>query len=115
VLQKKSDKNSPMEKAFSELEQLGPSDLIAYINDCIQHDFNKLVQLLYRIDVSEEKLKYILQLNPNEDAAKLIAAVIVERLAATKAARASFSSTNKIDQTTAENNGPQDEDDLERL
>ena len=51
-----------MEKAFSELEQLGPSDLIAYINDCIQHDFNKLVQLLYRIDVSEEKLKYILQL-----------------------------------------------------
>ena len=104
-----------MEKVLYEIEQLGPSDLIAYINDCIQHDFNKLVQLLYRIDVSEEKLKYILQLNPNEDAAKLIAAVIVERLAATKAARASFSTTNKIDQTTAENNGPQDEDDLERF
>ena len=52
-----------MEKTFSELEQLGPNDLITYINDCIQHDFNKLVQLLYRIDVSEEKLKYILQLN----------------------------------------------------
>ena len=103
-----------MEKTFSELEQLGPSDLMAYINDCIQHDFNKLVQLLYRIDVSEEKLKYILQLNPNEDAAKLIAAVIVERLAATKAARASFSATNKIDQTTTENNA-HDEEDLERL
>ena len=103
-----------MEKAFSELEQLGPSDLMAYINDCIQHDFNKLVQLLYRIDVSEEKLKYILQLNPNEYAAKLIAAVIVERLAATKAARASFSATNKIDQTTTENNA-HDEEDLERL
>ena len=101
-----------MEKTFSELEQLGPSDLIAFINDCIQHDFNKLVQLLYRIDVSEEKLKYILQLNPNEDAAKLIAAVIVERLAATKAARASFSTTNKID--SSENNDQHDED-LERL
>ena len=101
-----------MEKAFSELEQLGPSDLIAYINDCIQHDFNKLVQLLYRIDVSEEKLKYILQLNPNEDAAKLIAAVIIERLAATKAARASFSTTKKID--SSENNEQHDED-LERL
>jgi len=101
-----------MEKAFSELEQLGPSDLIAFINDCIQHDFNKLVQLLYRIDVSEEKLKYILQLNPNEDAAKLIAAVIIERLAATKAARASFSTTNKID--SSENNDQHDED-LERL
>ena len=79
-----------MENTLSELEQLGPSDLIAYINECIKHDFNKLVQLLYRIDVSEEKLKSILQLNPNEDAAKLIAAVIIERLAATKAARASL-------------------------
>ena len=101
-----------MENTLSELEQLGPSDLIAYINECIKHDFNKLVQLLYRIDVSEEKLKYILQLNPNEDAAKLIAAVIIERLAATKAARASFSTTNKID--SSENNEQHDED-LERL
>jgi hypothetical protein len=114
VSQKKSDKNNLMEKAFSELEQLGPSDLIAYINDCIQHDFNKLVQLLYRIDVSEEKLKYILQLNPNEDAAKLIAAVIVERLAATKAARARFSTTNKIDQPNTDKNKTDDED-LERF
>ena len=98
-----------MEKTFSELEQLGPSDLIAFINDCIQHDFNKLVQLLYRIDVSEEKLKYILQLNPNEDAAKLIAAVILERLAATKAARASFSEWGKIDQAASDKNGTNDE------
>ena len=75
-----------MEKTFSELEQLGPSDLIAFINDCIQHDFNKLVQLLYRIDVSEAKLKFILQAHPNEDAGKLIAAVVIERLAATKKA-----------------------------
>ena len=103
-----------MENTLSELEQLGPSDLIIYINDCIQHDFNKLVQLLYRIDVSEEKLKYILQLNPNEDAAKLIAAVIVERLAATKAARASFSTTNKIDQPASDKHETNDED-LERL
>jgi hypothetical protein len=103
-----------MEKTFSELEQLGPSDLIAFINECIQHDFNKLVQLLYRIDVSEEKLKYILQLNPNEDAAKLIAAVIIERLAATKAARASFSRTGKIDQPASDKNAEHDED-LERL
>jgi hypothetical protein len=103
-----------MEKTFSELEQLGPRDLIAFINDCIQHDFNKLVQLLYRIDVSEEKLKYILQLNPNEDAAKLIAAVIIERLAATKAARASFSTSGKIDQTASDKNEEHDED-LERF
>jgi hypothetical protein len=103
-----------MGKTFSELEQLGHSDLIANINDCIQHDFNKLVQLLYRIDVSEEKLKYILQLNPNEDAAKLIAAVILERLSATKAARARFSTTGKIDASATENNAHDDED-LERF
>ena len=94
-----------MEKALYEIEQLAPSDLIAYINDCINHDFNKLVQLLYRIDVAENKLKAILQSNPNEDAAKLIAAVIIERLAAPKEARARF---------TATNNTIEDED-LERL
>jgi len=103
-----------MEKALSEIEQLAPNDLIAYINECIQKDFNKLVQLLYRIDVSEAKLKSILQLNPNEDAAKLIAAVIVERLAATKAARARFSSTGKIDAPDTENNDQHDQD-LERF
>jgi Tfp pilus assembly protein PilF len=54
------------------------------------------VQLLYRIDVAENKLKTILQSNPNEDAAKLIAAVIIERLAATKEARARFAATNNI-------------------
>ena len=53
-------------------------------------------------------------MNPNEDAAKLIAAVIVERLAATKAARASFSTTNKIDASASENNTEHDED-LERF
>ncbi len=103
-----------MEKALNEIEQLTPNDLIAYINDCIKNDFNKLVQLLYRIDVSEEKLKSILQSHPNEDAAKLIATVIVERLAATKAARASFSMTGKIAQPDSENNAHDDEE-LERF
>ena len=103
-----------MEKALYEIEQLAPSDLIAYINDCINHDFNKLVQLLYRIDVSEQKLKTILQSHPNEDAARLIAAVIIERLAATKAARASFATNNKIEDSTA-NSNREDDEDLERL
>lgn len=103
-----------MEKNLHEIELLAPNDLIAYINDCIQHDFNKLVQLLYRIDVSEQKLKIILQSHPNEDAAKLIAEVIIERLAATKAARASFESVTKIDSSDSKNK-TQNEEDLERL
>jgi hypothetical protein len=107
-----------MEIALHEIEQLSPNDLIAYINDCINHDFNKLVQLLYRIDVSENKLKTILQSHPNEDAANLIAAVIIERLAATKAARASFATSNKIEDANRKNESNaavDEEDELERL
>lgn len=104
-----------MEIALHEIEALSPDNLIAYINDCINHDFNKLVQLLYRIDVSENKLKTILQSNPTEDAAKLIAAVIIERLAATKAARASFSSTNQIEGASTNNRSKEEDEELERL
>lgn len=83
-----------MEISLLELEKLSTSQLSDFVNECIKNDFSKLVQLLYRIDVSEQKLKTILQANPNEDAGKLIAAIIVERLAATKKARESFSNNN---------------------
>ena len=80
-----------MELSLLELEKLSTSQLEDFINECIKHDFSKLVQLLYRIDVSEQKLKTILQANPNEDAGKHIANLMLERLAATKKARESFS------------------------
>jgi hypothetical protein len=53
--------------------------LSEYINHLIQTNFEKLVSLLYRIDVSEAKLKYLLQQNPGEDAGKIIAGLIIER------------------------------------
>jgi len=80
-----------MEMNLLALEKLSSSDLEIIINDLIKEDFSKLVQMLYRIDVSEAKLKNILQANPNENAGKLIAEVVIERLAATKKARESFS------------------------
>jgi hypothetical protein len=86
------------------LEKLSTSDLENTINELIKNDFSKLVQLLYRIDVSEAKLKNILQTHPNEDAGKLIAQVVLERLVATKKARESFSTSS-----------PKIEDDAERL
>jgi len=78
------------------LEKLSTLELETLINDLIKEDFSKLVQLLYRIDVSEVKLKNILKEHPNEDAGKLMAKIVIERLAATKKARESFStkSTN---------------------
>lgn len=87
-----------------ELEKLSTTQLEDFINECIKSDFSRLVQLLYRIDVSEQKLKTILQANPNEDAGKLIAAVIIERLAATKKARESFANKRTTIQTIENDN-----------
>ena len=53
--------------------------LAARLNTMIMDDFNGLVQLLYRIDVSEPKLKKILRENASTDAGVLIARLIVER------------------------------------
>jgi Mg/Co/Ni transporter MgtE len=86
-----------MELTIQALEKLAPEDLANAINELIKNDFSKLVQLLYRIDVSEAKLKYILQAHPNEDAGKLIAAVVIERLTATKKAREMFSTPKEDD------------------
>jgi hypothetical protein len=50
-----------------------------YINQLILVNFERLVQLLYRIDVSEAKVKYLLKENPDEDAGRIIALLIIER------------------------------------
>ncbi len=61
--------------SLDELEkQLG-----IYVNELIQTDFQKLIMLLYRIDVSEQKLKQLLQIQPDENAGDIIAALIIER------------------------------------
>ena len=88
-----------MEINLQSLEKLDKPNLEQAINELIKNDFSRLVQILYRIDVSEAKLKYILNAHPNEDAGKLIAQVVIERLAATKKARESFNSTPRIDDT----------------
>ena len=65
----------PDEISLDELAiQLG-----TYINQLIQTDFQKLIGLLYRIDVSEIKLKTLLQQHAGEEAGKIIAALIIER------------------------------------
>lgn len=53
--------------------------LSVFINDLINHNFQQLVQILYRIDVNESKLKKLLQDNPQQDAGNLIARLIIER------------------------------------
>jgi hypothetical protein len=53
--------------------------LSEYINYLIVHDFNQLVSILYRLDVSENKLKQMLQDSSAGDAGNIIAALIIER------------------------------------
>lgn len=53
--------------------------LKAAVNELINHDFDALLQLLYRVDVSESKLRSMLQQLPGSDAAEIITNLLVER------------------------------------
>jgi hypothetical protein len=53
--------------------------LVDAVNDLLVHDFNALVQLLYRLDVNEHKIRTSLANNPVTDAAELIAQLLLER------------------------------------
>ena len=60
------------------LEEL-KQKLTLHINHLINHDFEKLVFYLYRIDVDETKMKRLLEQKEGENAAGLIADLIIER------------------------------------
>ena len=49
------------------------------INELIATDFGKLLQILYRLDVDEEKVHTVLRQNPSVNAGRLIASLIMER------------------------------------
>ena len=49
------------------------------IDQLINTDFQKLVSILYRMDVSETKLKQLLNENPGTDAALIITDLMIER------------------------------------
>jgi hypothetical protein len=60
------------------LEELH-SQLAIHINHLILNNFEQLVNLLYRIDVSEAKIKSFLSRQNNENAGNIIANLIIER------------------------------------
>jgi hypothetical protein len=61
---------------MQELEAL----LAEIVNGWIRSDFNRLVQFLYRIDISESRLRLLLEENSEEDTGQLLARLILERL-----------------------------------
>lgn len=58
--------------------QVFKEKLSAYINELINYDFEKLIGILYRLDVSEQKLKSTLAAS-SSNAGVIIAEMIIER------------------------------------
>ncbi len=68
----------------------------AFINELIEKDFSRLVQILYRLDVSEDKLKSVLIENPTGDAGNMIATLILERIAQRESTKNMFTQQGEI-------------------
>lgn len=60
------------------------------INRLLNDDFHRLISILYRIDVSEEKLKRLLKENTGQDAAKIILNLLLARQEQKLQARTQF-------------------------
>jgi hypothetical protein len=75
ILSKQMDTDFAGQNSMQELQE----KLTAMINDLIQNNFQRLVAILYKVDVDETKLKRILKGNFGNDAAEIIAQLIIER------------------------------------
>ena len=70
-----------------------------YIDYLIQNNFQKLISILYKIDINENELRQILQKDKDKNTGKIIAGLIIERQLKKIDTRKNF--INK-DDTTAE-------------
>jgi hypothetical protein len=73
------NKDWPLAPLRNDSEEALFEALCAAINDLIGQDFNRLMSILYRIDVSEQKLRQWLVDNKGTDAARIIAHLIIDR------------------------------------
>ncbi|MBL0146102.1 MAG: hypothetical protein IPP48_10305 [Chitinophagaceae bacterium] len=67
--------NIPKQNSIDELIQ----NLSVEINELINTNFEKLISILYRMDVSEQKIKHLLAYNNRTNAGVIIATLMVER------------------------------------
>lgn len=86
LLNKELSLELPENISLSELKE----QLTQYINELINTDFEKLIFYLYRIDVHEAKMKQLLQAHEGENAASLIAQLIIDRQVQKIKTRAEF-------------------------
>lgn len=64
--------------------------LAELLNHMILHDFEGLVQLLYRQDVPERQVRLLLQQHAQQDAGQLLAELLVQRQCEKEAARKQY-------------------------
>ena len=76
--------------SFDELKKV----LSDIINHLITNDFSRLIAVLYRLDISEKKLKQLLKKSINTSAGDIIAEMIIERQAEKIKTRKLFSSND---------------------
>ncbi|MEP6595252.1 MAG: hypothetical protein ABJA71_04860 [Ginsengibacter sp.] len=86
--------NTELPQAISEENLV--QRLSEFISHLIQTNFQRLLLILYRVDVSEKKIKQLLQKDSSEDAAIIIAKLIIEREAQKIYSRNLFSHKNDI-------------------
>lgn len=75
IINKQVDTDLTEDISRHELQQ----KLTVFINDLILNDFQKLISILYKVDVDEKKLKRILKENAGTDAGEIIATLVIER------------------------------------
>lgn len=66
------------------------------INFLIANDFTQLVHVLYRIDVSEKKLKALLKQHAGTNAGNIIAILVIERQLEKNRSKAQFKKDDNI-------------------
>ena len=94
VLNESMEIDLPATISYEQLKE----KLSYHVNHLIQFDFQKLVSVLYRIDVNEEKLKSMLAENTETDASSIIAELIIERQLQKIKSRQEFRRDNNINE-----------------
>ena len=70
--------------------------LSSSINHLIETDFNKLISILYRLDISETRVRQTLRNNIDKNAGELIAELMIERQLQKLKSREQFKSSRDI-------------------
>ncbi len=85
------------ELSYSISEDLLQQELAGFIEYLINTDFERLVQILYRTDVSESWLKKILHSKPAENTSIIIAKLIIKRELEKIESRKKYSNRSEAD------------------